>query len=270
MMKIFCNLMFVFLSGMNAYGENSLFGFPESKVDFQLQALTEGLPEDCKEYEKFLQKNHRQADDVAFARSLPLTGQMKDSYEADFILKAVSEHGQVLSVDLKELTYHQQNPGLVALSDFLKLVRTEFKIFKSDSGDLLYIKIMGRDLACDLLNHQSVFMAKAHYLISPPSEEVMKIDRFYSQIAKLTLHTLQMDAENPVKAAVLGLHYGRLLKAERILPADRHKKIAWLFETLFLSETLVPGNSWSVDKSIIYQKSLAHGPVAIVLTVAPL
>lgn len=213
---------------------------------------------DCKNYVEFLIAGAAglTADDVEFARTLPLWGQMKNSFEADF------ELGTITNVEIKklqELTMRFQPGSLSEISTRLGLSLAPAEIFENTSGT--HLKIRSRDLMCDLLSKKVDFTAMAHLILSLGERDVAFLKRFYDDINAVTAAVLTENDNTFVKAALLGLAYTEVFRKHNLPAPETKENLTFLFNTLFLAGSLEPDASWGV------QTSRNLGPTPVVLKV---
>lgn len=272
------------------------------QLEVQIKPLQPGVEADCRQYVEYLiaMANGLTAEDLEFARTLPLRGQMKDAYEVDFQLTPMVSTAETQSIahlaDMAGLLNYQIKKPLVSLelasiknirlkNIQLKNIETEnrpnsFSSLSKNLGltatpiELLQnklepiIRIRGRDAVCDLLTKNNYLYAESRYVISLSAEDILKMNNFYRQVEDKTFAVFYQNENIFVKAALLGYSYAQLYQAENT-PADEIKQnIIFLFKNLFKPNTLELNNNWTElgDKKVIdYEKSVTtgHGPILL-------
>lgn len=264
------------------------------------QGIEQDLEQDCKEYGEYLLKQSEEltAEDLDFARTLPLPKQMKDNYEVDFRFtnidsapmsrKTSSESTSNLSANLSAiLNYQVENPlvglelsslknikapiqdgTLSAISKKFSLAAAPIVLLKDPSGATTALKIKGRDAVCDLLNKKIALSAEAQYVISLPADNIIKMNRFHARVEDKTAPILNLQENSLIKAAMLGYEYSQLFKEENIAESEMQQNIHFLFKNLFNENTLDLSENWvqiGGRKVIHFDKSKTanYGPVQL-------
>lgn len=267
------------------FWEATFSGQPE----FQIEPQQPGIAEDCQGYAKFLteQSTPISAEDLEFARTLPLAGQMKNSYEVDFQFKKMrieikeNKHlpqppefllsEPLLNTELttlKEIRPAAKTAGFAGISKKLGLKAAEIEIIRDKPVGDLIVRIKARDLVCDLLTKNTFLSAQVQLQISPNAEELDVIDRFYNEVGNKTSDILEEKENNNVKAALMGISFSEMLTEYERSPGDIKKNINYLFAALFKPGTLELNSNWQGSdyrKVLNYPKTrqLGFQPIAL-------
>lgn len=248
MKKIF---FWIFIFGLPAGAKNKNIRTPfaannYSSTTIKLSAVQKELPAECKNFAEYLIANAESltADDVEFARTLPLRGQMKNTFEADFKL------GSIANIEIKklqELTMRLQPGSLSEISTRLGLSLAPAEIFENSTG--AYIKVKSRDVMCDLLSNKIDFTAMAHIILSLNESDAAFLKRFYEDINADTAALLNGPDNTFVKAALLGLAYTEVFRKHNLEITETKDNLTFLFNTLFKADTLEMNEHWQIQTS---------------------
>lgn len=233
--------------------------------EIQIQALQPGLTEDCSRYAKFIitQAQGLTADDLEFARTLPLAGQMKNNYEVDFQFKKTQRFEKqtenpslppdfqiaepIIDVDfstLKDIVVPVKAGTFTEISRRLGLSETKVELVKNVSVGAGLIKLNSRDLVCDLLSNSLFLTAKANLQISLNEKDTEILSHFYSEVENRTSDILDGADNNFVKAALLGVSLSEIFEKSSLRDDDVKKNITFLFSSLFKPDSLDLSENW--------------------------
>lgn len=204
------------------------------------------LAADCKNYAEFLVANAADltADSVEFARTLPLRGQMKDTFEADFVLGTIAN---VEIAGLQALAMRVKPESLTKISTGLGLSLTPVDVYQQNNT--LHLKIRSRDQMCDLLSNKIELTANAQMIVSLNESEGAFLKLFNSDINAATATILAENENTFVKAALLGLAYTETFKKYNLASAETKDNLVFLFNSVFKSGTLDPLEQVPVETS---------------------
>ncbi|MEQ1721682.1 MAG: hypothetical protein ABL930_00810 [Pseudobdellovibrio sp.] len=211
---------------------------------------------DCSDYQMFIDENSKNltSEDVDFARKLPIKGQMKDAYQADFLIKNESHQSDkslvsVVLSDKIKIAASFSEFGLSYLSRTLGLEIPQIAVLSKNNE--LIMRIYSRDLACDIFKNKVALSTTVEVEVAPLLEEQLKLAKFYGLVADKTLEVLHTAESNYVKAAMLGIEYAKINK-------DIKPSLGLLFKSLFKDNSIELNNNWSDfagSKIINYPKS---------------
>lgn len=195
------------------------------------------LTADCKKYAEFLMINAAEltADGLEFARTLSLRGQMKNSFEADFLLGAVAN---VEITKLQEVVISEQSGSFTEISTRLGLTLAPVEVYQNAGS--IYIKVRSRDIMCDLLANKIELTANAQVTLLLSESETAFQNQFYEDIHAATAAALTENDNNFVKAAFLGLAYTGIFRKHNLPAAETKENLIFLFSALFKSGSLEP------------------------------
>lgn len=258
-MKKIIICMFIFSVQAGAQNKNIRTPLADknySGTTIRLFPVQNELMADCKNYAKFLIAGAAglTADDVEFARTLPLRGQMKNTFEADF------ELGAITNVEIKKLqglTMRVQPGSLAEISTRLGLSLVPAEIYENPNGT--HLKVRSRDLMCDLLSNKIDFTANAQIILSLNESETAFLKLFYEDVNAATTAVLAGNENTFVKAALLGLAYTEIFRKHNLPAIETKENLTFLFNTLFVAGTLEPNELWEV------QTNRNLGPTPVVL-----
>ena len=243
-----------------------------------------GLAQDCADYARYilLEAQVLTAEDLNFARGLPLPGQMKNNYEVDFRpvqglipnkfsdiikLRVPDFHIEdpVVEIDfstIKDIQIPQKTGTFTDLSKKLGLGETKAEWANN------VLKITGRDLVCDLYRKNLVLEAKAQQQISLNASDSTTMQRFYGEIENRTFEIKNSTENNYVKAAMLGYSYSELLKESGLEDDKIKKQLSFLISHLFNPDTMELNENWIPFENrlvIHFRKTLqaGYGPVRL-------
>lgn len=236
----------------------------------ELRPVQAGLLADCQDYADYLVKAAASltADDIEYARLLPLKGQMKNSFAADLEFK-IPEHknyDNIIAIDfssLKEISVKNEGGTLTALSRRFGLKVPE--PYLSTDGRL---QITSRDLLCDLLLKKVTITAKAPMQIILSKSATAALEKLNSEIAAVSGDILAENSGEPVKAALLGVAYAGILSKNFKLKSEIKAGIQSLFERLFKPGSLELSEAWEKAGGrafLILQNTKALGFVSLEL-----
>ena len=244
-------IFWIFIFGLPAGAQNKNIRTPfaaknYSDTTIKLSPVQDKLAAECKNFAEYLIANAENltADDVEFARALPLRGQMKNTFEADFKL------GSIANIEIKklqELKMRLQPGSLSAISTGLGLRLPSAEIFENTTG--AYIKTKSRDVMCDLLSNKIDFTVMVHLLLSLNESDAVFLKRFYEDINADTAAVLSGHDNNFVKAALLGLAYTEIFRKHNLESTETKDNLTFLFNTLFKAGTLEMNEHWQIHTS---------------------
>lgn len=258
-MKTILICMVFFNVQAHAQIKNIRMPLPEksySGTTIKLSPVGKELLAECKIFAEYIIANAENltAADVEFARALPLRGQMKDTFEADFKL------GSIANIEIKklqELKMRLQPGSLSAISTRLGLSLPPAEIFENATGP--HIKVRSRDVMCDLLSNKIDFTAMVHIILSLNESDAAFLKRFYEDINADTAAVLSGHDNTFVKAALLGLVYTEIFRKHNLESNETKDNLTFLFNTLFKAGTL------EVNEHRQIQTSRNLGPTPMVL-----
>lgn len=193
------------------------------------------LVTDCKNYAEFLIANAADltAENVQFARTLPLRGQMKDSFEADFTLGTIAN---VEISNLQALTMRIKEGSLTKISTGLGLGLAPVEGYQHNNS--FYLKFRSRDQMCDLLSNKIDLTANAQMTVSLNENEAAFLKLFYDDINAATTAILAENDNTFVKAALLGLAYTEIFRKHNLATTETKDNLVFLFNSVFKPGTL--------------------------------
>ena len=286
-------LLINLLFSIELYAQSKIIQTPfwsstyNDQQEIRMTLVQPGIAEDCRNYANFIiqQAKELTAEDLDFARNLPLKGQMKNNYEVEFRLAQLPKQNSqreiilnfseyqvvdpILEVNfltLKNITLLSRAGTFADISRKLGLQETEIEIVKNNSVSIITIKIKGRDLVCDLLAKNTLLSAKAQVQLSLNAIDLKAMSKFYSEVENKTLEIKNNTESDFLKAALLGYTYSELFDDRQATNEEMRKKIKFLFTRLFKSNSLELSENWvkSENKSTInYQKTMPLGFVSI-------
>ncbi len=282
MKKLYIIFTFMFTTALQANQKTIQTPFWSATYNDQpeiaMYPLQNGLAEDCQSYSGFLaeQAQNISSEDLQFARTLPLAGQMKNSYEAEFRLNDSFTTGKT-SESKKFFDYKISKPSIeinhstltnlgveskaVSFSQISKrlgLPDAKIELFKN------IIRINSRDLACDLIAGHLKLTANAELQIRLNAEDQNVLDSFYTPLSQKTAEILAGNQNDYVKAAQLGIMFSEFFSSYSIEKEDFKIYVEFLFSNLFKTGSLEKNQNW-VGDIINYHKTrfLGFSPVTL-------
>lgn len=239
----------------------------------ELVPLQPGVAADCRNFENFLlkQADEISEEDLDFSRTLPLAGQMQNTYEVDFEIKMTLSANkrsvrrfqpadfytegtfELVPSTLKDIRVPHKDGTLTGVSTRLGLKPTSIELI-AEQGQWPLIKISGRDVVCDLLSNKLALTANAQARISLNQSDLHLLSRFYKEIEEKTSEIFANHAYGDyAKAALLGLSYSEIFERYEMNEVELKKNLKFLFESLFYPDSLRLNTNWvrSGNKNVI-------------------
>ncbi|AGH96244.1 hypothetical protein [Pseudobdellovibrio exovorus] len=253
--------------------------------------LTKAASLDCQQYESYRSQHpEASAEDVDFARRLPLSGQMKSEYEVNFSAefnhasstsqRSLQQESQKDFQTLFEIPFRLQHPAIaIKVSDFknLKVLQTEFESLSyrsqmlglnadkvtlhspSDGIESDYVvRIYERDTACDLLAGRITLKGEAFYQISPRQADILKMNSWTQDVLTQLKQVISLELDQRQQAALLGLRFTARVP-QIVEPEKMDGYLESIFRVLFIEGSFQLQDhiqSFSGDGFINYPKSV--------------
>jgi hypothetical protein len=227
----------------------------------ELKSVDANFVKDCRDFTDYVfdQKHNLQVqrpEEFDDARTLPIQGQMRDTYLAVFKVQEMkrssgkaSEEGPysarpVVSLQLSGLQNAQvaSDGDLVAVSLHLGLLASTVQIIKRE--DQVLLQINGRDLACDLLQNKIKLNAQVQYAVSPNAEEMLRLNKFYTRVETITASVLSQTEDPVVRASLMGYRYGQLYNRQKNSNEEMRQNLELLKQSLFLEDSFELNSIW--------------------------
>lgn len=244
----------------------------EDHQEVLLTLATDSAHLDCQQYENY-RSGHAEAtaEDVDFARKLPLAGQMKSRYEVNFKIEIpiLKKAIPMPSDHHFEIPFRLQQPDvrlkLAEIQDF-KVLNTSFEslshqsqllglkaekitthLIASGAGAYPVVRVYERDTACDLLAARITLQAKVAYEVSPQKEDILKMNNWthevitqLKQVKPLNqTNTKNLPSESILderqQSALLGL---RLANSAQLTSQKMEEYLKSVFDILFIEGSL--------------------------------
>lgn len=172
----------------------------------------------------------------------------------------------IVSVDLPTLKdfgplMEASEKSLTSLARRLQLPPSPVELIKKTS---LFLKVGGRDVACDLLNRHLSFQANARQQLSLTGGGALRLNAYHSEIEKITQEVLARNEVGAAKAARLGI------RLAHFFGEAREENLHFWWPRLFNENSLEPGPNWKIlgdRKFLQYErvKDIGFRPVRLTL-----
>lgn len=136
-----------------------------------------------------------------------------------------------------------ENMSLIKAARELEVAPSEIEIISK--GSKSFLRLFGRDAACDFMNGKIVFSGRAPGFINVDEKEFQKMERFYNfKLAPTIKNVLGKKKSDFKKSALLGFRFGKILEDEsKNYNGATDKQIEELMEVFFQTNSLKPSSN---------------------------
>ena len=270
------------LAGMGLVQTNFWQAPYPQEYELKVKNISQELKESCQHIDKIAWDEEGatsiwKADQMIRLRSAPLPSQNEDQFQVDFKivnmrglnllspaqakeaseLVAVAASADALpdfsqapfEVDLassmlSNFNFKYQSRSLSKVSESFSLPRLPITLIQ-DKTDF-YLRVISKDVACDLISHRMSLGAKSSAQVKISLESQIRLNDFYTRVESISKSVLVSQKNPSVRAALLGFRLGGYLSSRPGMTLSTSEaQLLALMDKFFFIEKMDTNDRWT-------------------------